>query len=82
MKKTMEINLRNHAIGDQNKIKTTGNKSASVTGSGAMLLDETWEIFLSWVNAYAGDEATAARASYSREDMRYAFAAGYAKAGG
>lgn len=62
--------------------ETIGNKSASVTGSGAILLDETWEIFLSWVNDYAGDEATAARASYSREDMRLAFAAGYAKAGG
>ena len=32
MKETTKINLRNHAISDQNKNETTGNKSASVTG--------------------------------------------------
>ena len=60
-------------------VKTTGNKSASVTGSAALPLDETWEIFLAWVADYCGDEETAKAASYTREDMRHAFAAGCAQ---
>jgi len=40
-------------------------------------LSEMWPIFLAWVNEYAGTESSAASASYSREDMRYAFQAGY-----
>ena len=32
MEKTMEISLRNHAMRDQHKKETTGNKSVSVTG--------------------------------------------------
>jgi hypothetical protein len=32
MKETTKISLRNHAVSDQSKNETTGNKSASVTG--------------------------------------------------
>ena len=55
------------------------SKSASVTGSAALPLDETWENFLEWVADYCGDEETAKAACYTREDMRHAYAAGYAK---
>lgn len=55
------------------------SKSASVTGSAALPLDETWENFLEWIADYCGDKETAKTASYTREDMRHAFAAGYAK---
>ena len=40
-------------------------------------ISEMWPVFLEWVADYAGDSETAAHASYSREDMRYAYQAGY-----
>ena len=43
-------------------------------------LSGMWPEFLEWVNDYVGcGEDGAANAQYSREDMRYAFQAGYEK---
>jgi hypothetical protein len=41
-------------------------------------LGEMWPIFLYWVNDYVGENTNKfGSISYSREDMRYAFQAGY-----
>lgn len=56
------------------------SESAVTGGSDAELVAELWPVFLHWVTEYAGDSDTAAMACYSREDMRYAFTAGYQKA--
>ena len=40
-------------------------------------ISEMFPDFLRWVAEYAGGDYAAANASYSREDMRHAFQAGY-----
>lgn len=47
---------------------------------GSKDFDRLWLIFLEWVTEYAGGPDMAAMACYSREDMRYAFNAGYGHA--
>jgi len=42
-------------------------------------LTEIWPDFLRWVNEYSGGYKAGCIASYSREDMRYAYQAGYEK---
>lgn len=63
----------------EGKSDTVAKSPAAMDGSTALPLDETWDSFLAWVADYCGGGGAARRASYSREDMRYAFAAGYAK---
>ena len=63
----------------KDKEEPSATSPAAMAGSAALPLDETWENFLEWVADYCGGEETAKAASYTREDMRHAFAAGYAK---
>jgi hypothetical protein len=50
----------------------------SVPKSEIKNLGEMWPIFLHWVNDYVGENTNkVGNISYSREDMRYAFQAGY-----
>jgi hypothetical protein len=50
----------------------------SVPKSEIKNLGEMWPIFLYWVNDYVGENTNKfGSISYSREDMRYAFQAGY-----
>lgn len=44
-------------------------------------LSEMWPVFLSWIDDYVDlGMSDSAKVLYSREDMRYAFQAGYEKA--
>jgi hypothetical protein len=58
--------------------KLENQLAESVPKSEIKNLDEMWPIFLHWVNDYVGQNTnTFGNVPYSREDMRYAFQAGY-----
>jgi len=44
------------------------------------MLKALWPHFLEWIEEYVGSPVEARDASYSREDMRYAYKAGFDKA--
>jgi len=72
----MDYNFDNDIkLGKQLRVNSEKH-NVSTSGSND-LLSLLWPDFLAWVNNYVGDSKTAALASYSREDMRYAYEAGF-----